>query len=179
MLEKGLVQIYTGNGKGKTTAALGLALRAAGAGNQILFFQFLKPPTLDLGERKAAEAIDNITINALQQPWDMSRSFDDAEAVSKTRSEIAKTCCEIAKAVKNKLYDVIILDEIVFCLNKDLASLDDVQNIIDQRDSRVEIVLTGRGADDDLINLADLATEMKLIKHPFEKGIKARKGIEF
>ncbi len=179
MLKKGLVQIYTGRGKGKTTAAFGLALRAAGQGNEVLIYQFLKPETLDLGERKAVESVERITVKSLKEGWDMRSRFDDEEVVSRTRAEIGRVCQELAKAAAEKLYDVIILDEIVLCLDKGLAAFEDVKRIIEERDACVEIVLTGRGASKDLIEVADLVTEMKTVKHPFDKGIKARKGIEF
>lgn len=179
MLEKGLVQIYTGNGKGKTTAAVGLALRAAGHGGKVLIYQFLKPASLDLGERKAAEGISEITVAALPETWDMRTSFDDKEAVAKVQAAISGALSELAKAAAQKMYDVIILDEIVFCLSKGLAKLEDIRKVIDERDPGVEIVMTGRGASEELIALADLVTEMKPIKHPFDKGVKARKGIEF
>lgn len=179
MLEKGLVQIYTGNGKGKTTAAFGLALRAAGHGGKVLIYQFLKPASLDLGERKAVAGIGEITVAALPETWDMRTSFDDKEAVAKVRAAISKALSELAKTAAQKMYDVIILDEIVFCLSKGLAKLEDIRKVIDERDPGVEIVMTGRGASEELIALADLVTEMKQIKHPLDKGVKARRGIDF
>ena len=180
MLEKGLVQIYTGDGKGKTTAAFGLALRAAGQGNKVLIYQFLKPPSLDLGERFALKlGAVRIRVEALDTPWDMLQSFDDEKVLSKTRTAISDALERIAQTAQKRFYDCIILDEIVFCLSKNLAKLEDIKNIIDKKDSRVEIVLTGRGATKELIEIADLVTEMKKIKHPFDKGIPARSGIEF
>jgi len=179
MLETGLVQIYTGDGKGKTTAAFGLALRSAGHGGKVLVYQFLKPASLDLGERKAAGGVDGITVEVLPESWDMRTSFDDKEAVAKVQAAISGALSELAKAASQKMYDVIILDEIVFCLSKGLAKLEDVRKVINERDPGVEIVMTGRGASEELIALADLVTEMKPIKHPFDKGTKARKGIEF
>ncbi len=179
MLEKGLVQIYTGAGKGKTTAAFGLALRAAGHGGKVLIYQFLKPASLDLGERKAAEGISEITVQVPDEAWDMRTSFDDKEAVAKVQAAISGALSELAKAASQKMYDVIILDEIVFCLAKGLVNMEDIRKVINERDPAVEIVMTGRGASEELIALADLVTEMKPIKHPFDKGTKARKGIEF
>jgi len=179
MLEKGLVQIYTGDGKGKTTAAFGLALRAAGHGSKVLIYQFLKPASLDSGERKAVQNISEITVEVLGEAWDMRTSFDDEEAVAKIRSAIGKACAELAGVASEGMYGVIVLDEIVFCLAKGLAKLEDVKRIIEGRDQRVEIVLTGRGAAAELIDLADLVTELKSIKHPFDKGVKARKGMEY
>ena len=180
MLEKGLVQIYTGDGKGKTTAAFGLALRAAGQGNKVLIYQFLKPPSLDIGERFALElGAVRIRAEALDTPWNMSKSFEDEKAVAQMQAAISEALERIAQTAEKKFYDVLILDEIVFCLAKDLAKLEDIKNIIDRRDPLVEIVMTGRGATKELMEVADLVTEMKNIKHPFDKGLPARRGIEF
>ena len=180
MLEKGLVQIYTGDGKGKTTAAFGLALRAAGQGNKVLIYQFLKPSSLDIGERFALQlGAVKIRTEALDVPWDMSKSPDAPQAVAGMQAAISEALERIAQTAEKRFYDVLILDEIVFCLAKGLAKLEDVRNIIDRRDPAVEIVLTGRGAMPELIELADLVTEMKSIKHPFDKGLAARRGIEF
>jgi cob(I)alamin adenosyltransferase len=180
MLEKGLVQIYTGDGKGKTTAAFGLALRAAGQGNKVLICQFLKPPSLDIGERFALqlEAV-RIKVEAIDVPWDMSKSLDDEEAVNKMQAAIGEVLERIAQMAEKRAYDVLILDEIVFCLSKNLAKLEDVKNLIERKDPAVEIVLTGRGATEGLMELADLVTEMKNVKHPFDRGLPARRGMEY
>jgi len=180
MLEKGLVQIYTGDGKGKTTAAFGLALRAAGQGKKVLIYQFLKPPSLDIGERFALQlGAVRIRTEALDTPWDMSKSFEDKKAVARMQAAISEALERIAQTAEKRFYDVLILDEIVFCLAKDLAKLEDIKNIIDRKNPAVEIVMTGRGATRELIGLADLVTEMKNVKHPFDKGLPARRGIEF
>jgi cob(I)alamin adenosyltransferase len=180
MLKKGLVQIYTGDGKGKTTAAFGLALRAAGHGNKVLIYQFLKPPSLDIGERFALRlGAVRIRVESLDIPWDMSSSFGDEEVVSGTRAAIREVLVRIAQTAEKKFYDLLILDEIVFCLSKGLAELEDIRNIVDRKDPAVEVVLTGRGATPQLMDLADLVTEMKKIKHPFDKGMPARRGIEY
>ncbi len=180
MLEKGLVQVYTGDGKGKTTAAFGAALRAAGQGNKVLVYQFLKPATLDIGERFALQlGAVRIRVETLDIPWDMSGSLEDEKAVTKTQAAISDALKRITQTAKKRFYDVLILDEIVFCLSEGLAKLEDVKDLIDKRDSAVEIILTGRGATAELIELADLVTEMKNIKHPFDKGQSARRGIEY
>ncbi len=180
MLEKGLVQIYTGDGKGKTTAAFGLALRAAGQTNKVLIYQFLKPPSLNLGERFALQlGAIRIRLEALDVEWDMTKSLDDEEKTAEIKAAISDVLGRLAETAEKRFYDVIILDEIVFCLAKGLARLEDIKAVIDRRDRRVEIIMTGRGATPELIGLADLVTEMKNVKHPFDKGIKARQGIEF
>ena len=180
MLEKGLVQVYTGEGKGKTTAAFGLALRAAGQGNKVLIYQFLKPPSLDVGERFALQlGAVRIRVEALDEPWNMAASFDDAEAVARTQAAIRDVLAKLTETAQKRFYDVLILDEIAFCLSRGLTTLEDVKRLIDQRDPAVEIVLTGRDAPVELVELADLVTEMKCVKHPFDKGVPARRGIDY
>lgn len=180
MLDKGLVQIYTGDGKGKTTAAFGLALRAAGQNNKVLIYQFLKPSSLDIGERFALQlGAVRIRLESLDAPWDMAKSFGDEEAVAKMQAAIGEALERIAQTAEKRFYDVIVLDEIVFCLSKGLARLEDIKSIIERKAGGVEIVMTGRGATKELLDLADLVTEMKNVKHPFDKGVGARRGIEY
>jgi len=180
MLKKGFVQVYTGDGKGKTTAAFGLALRAAGQGNKVLIYQFLKSPSLDIGERSALKLGEaKIRVEALDIKWDMAKSFEDEKLVAQTKAAIKEALEKIAETAERKFYDLLVLDEIVYCLSKGLAELEDIKNLIERRDPAVEIVLTGRGATKELIAMADLVTEMKNVKHPFDKGIEARRGIEF
>jgi cob(I)alamin adenosyltransferase len=177
MLEKGLVQIYTGDGKGKTTAALGLAMRAAGHGEKVLIYQFLKPGNLALGERSSH--CEGVTIRWLDEPWDMARSMKDPQELQRIRDSIHKVMQELETAAHEKYYDLIVLDEIVFCLEQGLADMGDIRELVEHRDPRVELVLTGRGASAELIELADLVTEMCPIKHPYDNGTGARKGIEY
>ena len=179
MLEKGLVQIYTGDGKGKTTAALGLALRAAGQDNKILIYQFLKPPCLNTGERAAVSLLPAIRIESLDIQWDMAKSPKDPKAISSAKAAIKKAFELLANAGANREFDILILDEIVYCIAKGLTNIEELKKVIEGSDPHVEIILTGRGATPELIALADLVTEMKNIKHPFDKGTAARQGIEF
>ena len=180
MLEKGLVQVYTGDGKGKTTAAFGLALRAAGQSHKVLIFQFLKPDSLETGERFSLRISGlRIRVEAMDVQWDMARSPDDPEAVTAAKAAIHNALERLTETAEKRFYDVLILDEIVYCLSKGLAELEDIKKLITKRDGKVEIILTGRGATRELLDLADLVTEMKNIKHPFDKDITARKGIEY
>lgn len=180
MLDKGLVQVYTGNGKGKTTAAFGLALRAAGQGNKVLIYQFLKPPSLDVGERFALQlGAVRVRVEALEEDWDMAASFDDKETVARTQAAIHDVLGKLTETAEKRFYDILILDEIVYCLAHSLAQMADIKRLIERRDPAVEIVLTGRDAPVELVEMADLVTEMKKIKHPFDKGVGARRGIDY
>jgi cob(I)alamin adenosyltransferase len=180
MLEKGLVQIYTGDGKGKTTAAFGLALRAAGRGNRVLVYQFLKPASAETGERTALQSLgDRIRIEVPTEQWNMALSLRDPQTVARMREVIRDSLSRIAEDARRRAYDLIVLDEIVYCLSQGLAEFADVTKLIGERDPAVEIVLTGRGATSELIGMADLVTEMKKIKHPFDEGVPARSGIEY
>lgn len=180
MLEKGLVQIYTGDGKGKTTAALGLALRAAGHGNRVLIYQFLKPGSLHLGERIAVEKTGlPITIKTLDAKWDVASSPNNPSDVEAARAEISFDLKRLTETAGSGEYDVIILDEIVYCLSKGLALFEDIKRLIENKNPRCELVLTGRGASDSLMRLADLVTVMNCGKHPYNEQTPARKGIEY
>ncbi|MEN6336700.1 MAG: cob(I)yrinic acid a,c-diamide adenosyltransferase [Phycisphaerales bacterium] len=180
MLEKGLVQIYTGDGKGKTTAAFGLAVRAAGRGNRVLIYQFLKPPSLDLGERLGVERSGlPIRWEALEAKWNLCGSLRNEQDLAQAKTAVAKALAELTEAAAARTYDVIILDEVVYSLSIGVAVLGDVEKLIDRKDPHVELVLTGRGATAELIALADLVTEMKNVKHPYDCGIAARPGIDY
>lgn len=109
----------------------------------------------------------------------MARSLEDSGRMRAVRDAIHKVMQELETAAHERYYDMIVLDEIVFCLNQGLAEMDDIKELIGHRDPGVELVLTGRGADAELIELADLVTEMRLIKHPYDNGTGARKGIEY
>ena len=111
--------------------------------------------------------------------WDMAKSPNDPEAVAAAKAAIHNALERLTETAEKRFYDVLILDEIVYCLSKGLANLEDIKKLITKRDSKVEIILTGRGATLELLDLADLVTEMKNVKHPFDSGTTARSGIEF
>ena len=171
--ELGLVQIYTGNGKGKTTAAFGLAMRAAGRGLRVLIVQFLKPSD-GYGEQVACSRMGNITLAPMGLDHFVSKKPSDAdiEAAHKALRRSEELIC-------SGRYDVAVLDESINAVRLGLITSQELIESLERRPDHVEIVLTGRGMTPDLEEYADLVTEMRLVKHPFDKGIGARKGIEY
>ncbi len=170
---KGYIQIYTGNGKGKTTAALGLALRAAGAGMKIYFAQFIKgKPYSELSILK--NRIPEITI----KQYGLGCFIVDKPTEDDINAAI-KGLNEIANIILSEKYDMIVLDEITIALYYKLFSADRLIKVLQSKSDKTEIVITGRYAPDELIKIADLVTEMKEIKHYYKDGVEARKGIEF
>ncbi|MDY0294047.1 MAG: cob(I)yrinic acid a,c-diamide adenosyltransferase [Candidatus Methanomethylophilaceae archaeon] len=168
----GLVQVYTGNGKGKTTAALGLSFRAAGRGLRVAMVQFMKPEE-GYGEQVSAGSLENFEIYPMGMsplvgrepaPEDIRAA---EEALSKARELMYSGC-----------YDLIVMDEVNVAMGWGILRTEDVLEMLGGRPENVEVVLTGRYAPDKVIEYADLVTEMVCVKHPFDKGIGARKGIE-
>ena len=175
MAKKGLILLYTGNGKGKTTAALGQALRAAGHNFKIAIVQFIKNMD-NTGEVKAARKIfaDHLEI------YPMGTGFTwDAKDKEELRRAAEKGWALAKDKIKNGRYNIVILDELTYPLNYGLLDQDEVVEFLQQKPESLHIIITGRDAGDRLIDLADLVTEMKEIKHPYQKGVKATKGIEF
>lgn len=173
-LERGLVQVYTGNGKGKTTAAFGLALRAVGRGLKVYIIQFIKGG-FDYGELYVVDKLPNLTLKVFGRG-----KFVIVKPPEKEDVKLAEKAFQLAKeVVANGEYDIVVLDEINVALNLKLISLEEVLKLIKNKPKHVELVLTGRYAPDEIIDAADLVTEMKEVKHPFNKGYKARKGIEY
>ncbi|HUU97058.1 MAG TPA: cob(I)yrinic acid a,c-diamide adenosyltransferase [Phycisphaerae bacterium] len=180
LLDQGLVQVYTGNGKGKTTAALGQALRALGRGAKVCMYQFLKPTSFETGESiMATRLAPDFKLVRLEQPWSLSDSLSDPAELARMGAAIRSILPEIVDAVDSGDWDLVILDEIIFCLSKGIISQSELFEIIEARDDTVELILTGRGATPELIAEADLVTEMVAVKHPYEQGVGARVGIEY
>lgn len=170
-MEKGYVQIYTGNGKGKTTAALGLALRAICAGKKVFIGQFTKG--MKYSELKAAEFLPGLTIEQFGRDRFIFNNPEEEDI------KYAKAGLERIKEVTTSgQYDVIIMDEINIAIMYNLVSVEEVLELVNNRVETVEIVMTGRHAPQKLIDAADLVTEMKEIKHYYKKGVNARVGIE-
>ena len=174
-----MIHVYTGDGKGKTTAALGLALRAFGHGFRSVIIQFMKNPEMMgeiYGEIKAIKNIaPGIEIKSFGRAgWIKKGEASDED--KKLASDAVKTARDALKDNKIKL---VILDEIFLALHFDLITLHDIIKILDSKPADKELVLTGRKAPQEIIDRADLVTEMRQVKHYFQKGIQARKGIEF
>ncbi len=169
---KGYVQVYTGNGKGKTTAGIGLSIRAFGAGLKVCIAQFIKKG--DYSEIKALEKFyPEITV----KQFGLGRFVKGKPAISDIIAA-KEGISEIKKLVKEGAFDIFILDEANSAVLCNILSVDEVIEIIDCKPENVEIVITGRSAHDKIIKRADLVTEMKEIKHYYKKGVKARVGIE-
>jgi cob(I)alamin adenosyltransferase len=173
-VRKGCIQVYTGNGKGKTTAALGLALRAAGAGLKVFIAQFIKKKRCSEHDIIRSRLSDLITVKQFGKGLILKRSTTASD-----RKAAQKGLAEIQRVIASNEYDVLILDEVNVAVHYNLISLTDLINLMEKKPERVELVITGRYADAKVIDKADLATEMKEIRHYKEKGTKARRGIEY
>lgn len=173
--EKGLLHVYTGRGKGKTTCALGLAVRALGHGANVTFIQFMKG-WKNYGELTTASKLEGLEIIQTGRPDYVYKGREEPEDYEEARRgmEIAR---EIIAAPEN--CDMLVLDEINVALEYGLISLESVIDLINNRPFEMELVLTGRDACREIIELADLVTEMREVKHPYKLGILARKGVEF
>jgi len=170
---KGLIQVYTGDGKGKTTAALGLALRAAGRNMKVLIVQFMKK--WDYGELHSAKLIPNITLETFG-----TKEFIYKGKAKKIDYEEAEKAFSFGiEGMQSCNYDIVIFDELNMALYYELLDLKEVIQKIKGKPDNVEVVITGRRAPEEIIEIADLVTEMKEIKHPYQKGIEARRGIEY
>ncbi|WP_018963315.1 cob(I)yrinic acid a,c-diamide adenosyltransferase [Coprothermobacter platensis] len=174
-LSNGLVHVYTGNGKGKTSAALGLALRAAGSGLKVLIVHFMKGPSFDYGEDHVLASLPNVT-----QVRFGTDHFVDPENLKGEDIEAARTALDFLRFQMNStFYDVVIADELNVAVNFGLLSEEAVLNVIREKPEKVELVITGRYATESVQELADYVTFFEEKKHPFQKGIKARQGIDY
>ena len=170
---KGLVEVFTGNGKGKTSAALGVVLRASGYGLRTYIVYFMKGD-FPYGEQKVLSELPNVTLAKFG-----FESFTDPTNVKQEEKEEAKRALEAARnAAVSGDYDVVVLDEINVAVAWKLVDIEDVIKLIQNKAEKVELILTGRYADSRLIDLADLVTIMVKVKHPYDKGILSRKGID-
>lgn len=171
----GLVHIYTGDGKGKTTAAVGLGLRAAGNGYRVHIIQFLKAQSPESGEIRQIKQLANVTVAR----YGGNLLGKDHPPVEEIRRDVAEGMREAGRIAEEELVDVLVLDEIVVAASLDLIENSAVLRVVDLCKGNIELVMTGRGAGEELIGAADYVTELRMIKHPYEAGIPARRGIEF
>ncbi len=169
-----MIQIYTGNGKGKTTAALGLALRAVGHKKKVMMIQFMKGK-VNYGELKSAKMLKNFKIEQYGRP-----EFVDRDSPAKIDIELARKGFERAKAViKGGRYDIVILDELNVAVDYRLIPIKEVIELFKKVPRKVELIITGRYMPEEFKDYADLISEICEIKHYFQAGVKARKGIEY
>ena len=170
---KPLVVVYTGNGKGKTTAALGMLLRAWGRGMKVCMLSFIKEETANFGEERAARKLD-IELLPLGGgfTW-LSKDIEQDRA-------LARRCWELCQEkIASGQYDIVVLDEITYPITYGWLDVDEVIETLRNRPADLHVVITGRDADEKLIEFADLVTEMREVKHPFSQGIKAQPGVDF
>jgi cob(I)alamin adenosyltransferase len=173
MQQKGLFIVFTGNGKGKTTAALGQALRMAGHKMRVCIIQFIKSMK-NTGEAKALAALsESIEMHTIGSGFTWQSEKAEVEAAARAGWELAR------EKISSNRYEMVILDEITYLLNEGILDKDEILEFLNNRPEELHIVITGRQASADLIEAADLVTEMREIKHPFQNGIKAGKGIEY
>ncbi len=171
---KGLIQVYTGNGKGKSSAAFGLTLRASGRGLRSIIIQFMKQSN-SYGEHFAIEKIDNIEIVAFGKS-----KFINFKNPSKEDFDLLTQAFEFSKnTINSGEYDIVVLDEINIALHFNLIDIKETAELLKNKPEHVEVVLTGRLAPKEIIDLSDLVSEIVEIKHPYQRGICAREGIEY
>lgn len=177
MEEQGLVIVYTGNGKGKTTAALGMALRAVGYGHKICLIQFIKG-SWPYGEMKSVKRLEP-ELELIIAGKGFVGIIDDKSPIEE-HQKVAKQALKTSKErIQSDKYNIVILDEVNYAINLGLIDKKEVLDIIKSKPEKLNLVLTGNHAKQEIIDAADLVTEMKEIKHPFKSGIKAKKGIDF
>jgi cob(I)alamin adenosyltransferase len=175
-MELGLIHIYCGDGKGKTTAAMGLGIRAAGRNKMVLLTQFLKDN--DTGELISIEKLGENFKVFKGTPVKKFFKFMTEEEQIATKNEHRNRFKEVTEKAVHEKFDLLILDEIIASTNLDLVSLDEVVKFLKSKPEGLEVVLTGRNPNEKLIELADYVSEVKAVKHPYEKGITSRIGIE-
>lgn len=170
---KGLVVVNTGHGKGKTTAALGIVLRAWGRGMKTVILQFMKARTSNYGEERAAKKLGIEMIPLGEGFTWLSKDIEKDKAT-------ARECWELARQkISSGEYDIVVLDELTYPLTYGWIPVEEVLETLRQRPEGLHVVITGRDAPPELIDFADLVTEMREVKHPHQKGLKAQPGIEF
>lgn len=175
-MKKGLLHIYCGDGKGKTTAATGLAVRAAGSGMKVLFVRFLKNE--NSGELKILDMIPEVEVIHLAKSFGFYKNLSEQER-TELREVYAQLWRETVERIQTGVYDMLVLDEFAAAYRYGLVEADEAVRILEERPENLEVVLTGREPDERLLGIADYVSEIQKKKHPFDRGILARRGIEF
>jgi cob(I)alamin adenosyltransferase len=178
-LAKGAFQIYTGEGKGKSTASMGLMLRALGCGFRVYYLRMMKP-RWKTGELALCPTLHpRLTYRNVEQDWILSRSKHIPEHVQAMTAALAEEMDRLQEVLQSEEHDLVIVDEINYCIHRGLIPIERALLLAASRPPRVELVFTGRYAPPELIEVADVVTEMRKIKHHFDSGAPARRGIEF
>ncbi|MDD5687603.1 MAG: cob(I)yrinic acid a,c-diamide adenosyltransferase [Elusimicrobia bacterium] len=170
-----MIQVYTGNGKGKTTAAIGLSIRTLGHGMKVCIIQFFKDKNF-YGEQNVLSKLKKINFYSFAQKHPC---FYKNIKIKDIKNECSEITGLIEKIFKENKYDLLILDELNVVIHDGFVDVEKIVNLLKKRPKTMEIVITGRSAHKKILKLADLVTDMRLVKHPYYKGIKSRKGIEF
>lgn len=193
-LNRGMIEVYTGDGKGKTTAAFGLAFRAIGWGLRVYIIQFMKLGTY--GENRSSRQFpDNLHVDYAGMPyfiaWEEDIPLEDRKRVKNLvlckkgsppadyRDKVLKAFNSMKEQVSQGRWDIVIMDEINVALYYNLITMDEILDFIDSRNENLEIVLTGRKMPEEILSRAGLITEMKEIRHPYSSGVPARRGVDF
>ena len=174
-MELGLIHIYCGDGKGKTTAAMGLAIRAAGRDKKVLLTQFLKDS--ESGEIRSLESLKNIDI-VKGMKVEKFFKFMTHEERNEVKNEHSTRFKEVTQKAVSENYDLLIMDEIIASSNLDLIKVDEIVEFLKNKPKGLEVVLTGRNPNESLVEIANYVSEIKAVKHPYKEGIKSRIGIE-
>lgn len=171
-MEKGYIQVYTGNGKGKTTAALGASIRAVCAGKKVFFGQFIKG--MEYSELKCVDYLDGLEIKQFGRDCFIENEPSEGD-IRCAKAGLA----EFKKILVEDEYDMVVMDELNIALFYKLFSLEEVMKVIKSKKENIDLIITGRYAPDELIELADLVTDMQEVKHYYNEGVEARQGIEY
>lgn len=173
---RGMIHIYCGDGKGKTTAATGLAVRAAGAGMQVLFARFLKNE--NSGELRILDQIPEIEVLHLEKSYGFYRTLSDSDKAKMT-AMYRKLWQNIEEKITSGAYDMLVTDELMAAYNYGILEQESVHRFLENKPEKLEIVMTGRNPSERLMELSDYISEIKKVRHPFDQQVTARKGIEF
>ena len=177
-MAEGLILVNTGEGKGKTTAALGVALRSAGCGRKVLILQFIKSGA-NYGELAGIDLLPTVEIRSMGKGFIFHKQEESEEKMKEHQQAAKEAWAMVEREVQSDAWDLIILDEINYAIHYGLVDVETVVHLLQHKPERLDMILTGRNAKPEIIELAHKVTEMKVVKHAYQQGIKAKRGIEF